>query len=745
MKKTTLLFLLLTSFFCLTTYGQKIIKQDSIKSFASDVPLPILNTGCNNMDFSTNTSDWTYHWSKLNAFYGTRPSQNTSSFDVVGGMYGSISLPTIVDNINESRFEVLPASTFDTRLGQAVAPGAPSGAKVLLIGRTDEVPNSPTDEGQRADSGQEEVSKKFTVSNDNAVLQYGYAVVFERPTHSDFPNTFEVFIEVNGQSLAGCEVIRYTFNNSGENGFIPSSANPNDVVKRWTVNAIDLLSHPDINLGDEIAVSFRVRDCGRNGHGSYAYVSAECLTKDGSIQVSPNTDPNCIDEPKTFTATTDVENPEDLNWTITLGSTTVATYSGSDTITHTFESPGNHLISLSVTTANGCSLTYTRDFLVDECNPCVDPCGMEPDFTYLTAPNQCTVVFNGINNGDICPEQTFEWTIDGVVVSNDEIFSHTFPGNGTYEVCYTIIGVPTGGQRECRVTECKTVTIDCEPQGCTNACGMDADFTYFANQCNVSFNGINNGDVCPGQVFEWTVNGVIVSSDEDFSYVFPESGTYDVCFTIYGSGGQRPCEDKICRTVTVNCGIISTNDCPDSSCIYIYPHAASNGFCGDTAAILSCVDDSEIQQIEWRYKVGGLDELITIDTTPPFNGQFIPIYFSEPGDWDNYYFWVHAIITYNNGDVCDVSNFRLMDCDGDGGMQRITLTPNPIKHTQELQIKGIDSKDIISIEVYDLFGTRKKTINPSRNKFDVKDLSSGIYFIRFNTTQGVISKKLIIE
>ena len=75
----------------------------------------------------------------------------------------------------------------------------------------------------------------------------------------------------------------------------------------------------------------------------------------------------------------------------------------------------------------------------------------------------------------------------------------------------------------------------------------------------------------------------------------------------------------------------------------------------------------------------------------------------------------------------------------------ISLSKNPIKANQELNFTGIDYKNVIGIEVLDVYGNPKITIKPNRNGLNIDRLASGLYFIRFTTKYGSIQKKLIIE
>jgi|GEM_PF-2837296 len=75
----------------------------------------------------------------------------------------------------------------------------------------------------------------------------------------------------------------------------------------------------------------------------------------------------------------------------------------------------------------------------------------------------------------------------------------------------------------------------------------------------------------------------------------------------------------------------------------------------------------------------------------------------------------------------------------------LSLIPNPSKFNEELNFEGIDYKEVSSIGIYDMIGNLKQSIKPKRNSFKIERLTSGMYFIKFITNQGIIQKKIIIE
>ena len=502
--------------------------------------IPILNTGCSNMDFSNNTDDWTYHYSNNNYF--VRPSQDPGST----AQYGNPGTTTIVDPSNDIRFDVVNAQNFDIPLGQTINPNANIGDNVLRLGNPDEVPNGSNGGGDWAGWGQEEVSKSFTVTNQNSVLEYSYAIVFENPSHSN-PNSFDVFIEVNGQPLSGCSVINYTFDQAtNANGFIPSSANPNDRVRRWSTNRIDLLANPSINLGDVVTISFRVRDCNAGGHGSYAYVSARCLTNSDSIDVNSLSGNICVDEPITFTATAQIPTGSTEFWSILQGNTIIATYFGTSIINHTFTQVGTYTVNYSYTPPNGCGFNYSINVVVEECVTC-DDCETVGDSIVASVDEykDCDQFSLVIPEGAFdCYDIIFnsgEFGAQDVILNNTLMFNNTYiwdyQSNGFFTGRLTIIDQATGNQ--CYYKRIP-LQVNCCPD-CRDVGESIMQTTTDTSECGEYQLEIPRGSLdCYKIVFNaGDVGSQDMAIDQNmlindiFTWNYPDNGSYTAAITIY--------------------------------------------------------------------------------------------------------------------------------------------------------------------------------------------------------------------
>lgn len=181
---------------------------------------------------------------------------------------------------------------------------------------------------------------------------------------------------------------------------------------------------------------------------------------------------------------------------------------------------------------------------VRTCNDCPPGLGFVPTLT-----TGCQYTFTSNNSTGACPQyliydvaNTLIATLPGPVVN------FTFPGSGTYKVCYTDC-YPGQLGVVCHFDQCQTITVNC-----TTPCPVDADFSYAVNGCCVTFLDLTpDGD--PLNCEQWVFGNITtVYAVDATSYCFPGPGTYTVCHV-------ECCEEadgsvttvQVCKNITVNC------------------------------------------------------------------------------------------------------------------------------------------------------------------------------------------------
>ncbi|MGK0322856.1 MAG: hypothetical protein ACJAR4_000888, partial [Psychroserpens sp.] len=79
-------------------------------------------------------------------------------------------------------------------------------------------------------------------------------------------------------------------------------------------------------------------------------------------------------------------------------------------------------------------------------------------------------------------------------------------------------------------------------------------------------------------------------------------------------------------------------------------------------------------------------------------------------------------------------------------LESFEVYPNPAKSQVTLQW---DKSDLVTVKVFDALGklmyfTKNSDISQP-TQLDVSNYASGLYFVRINTLNGFVTKKLIIE
>ncbi len=198
-----------------------------------------------------------------------------------------------------------------------------------------------------------------------------------------------------------------------------------------------------------------------------------------------------------------------------------------------FPAPGNYTTSLTVTTANGCSDTYTEQIAVTE-SPVVD-------FAWTDACMNDGIVFDAtasVNGGNITD---YFWDYDGDQVPDDIIEdpTHIFATPGTHTVSLAVMadnGCPNYAQHD--------VNVFAEPT---------ADFS-FVNACagnNIAFTDLST--VSAGNIVSWDwdfeSDNVIDDNTQNPSFDYGGiAGQYDVTLTVTTDMG---CIHSITQTIEV--------------------------------------------------------------------------------------------------------------------------------------------------------------------------------------------------
>jgi gliding motility-associated-like protein len=371
------------------------------------------------------------------------------------GSYTTIGTATEVQGIVGGRHEIMTGPGTDANTGGNITVVAPNNVYSTRLGN-----ESVGAQGDR-------LEYSMTVSAQNALFIYQYAVVLEDPSHStNAQPTFDIEVLDQAGNVIDpiCGVYHVT-----AGGSIPGFVSLGTVrYKDWAGVGLDLTPY----IGQTVTVSFQVRDCNLGGHFGYAYIDAQCGPLEISTQFCAGS--NTI----TFTAPGGFEylwSNGDTNQVLSIPST--------DTV---------NVWTCTLTSVTGCQVTLTA---------VTDPTIFYPSFDFQS----CTVATftdqSTINYGQITD---WEWDFGDppsgpLNTSTDQNPTHIYPVSGFYDI--TLIMMNSQG---CSDTSVWTLYVHVEPV---------VDFVWeddcFEGDAVASFTNLTTVGPLDTVVYDWAFDPVV--------------------------------------------------------------------------------------------------------------------------------------------------------------------------------------------------------------------------------------------
>ncbi|GEM_PF-5681035 len=265
------------------------------------------------------------------------------------------------------------------------------------------------------------------------------------------------------------------------------------------------------------------------------------------------------------------------------------------------------------------------------CGILCNACDIEEPIITMNQTQGCQYDFQGSHGGEICPDQIFEWAIldanyNPIQTATGQNFNnYTFPASGDYWVCLNIYVEDEDGVQICQDRRCEEITVECE--NC-NSCDIEEPIIGITQTegCSYDFQGSHGGQICPDQIFDWTIldanyNPIQTASGQNFNnYTFPASGEYWVCLSIrvFDENGVQICQDRSCEEVIVEC------DACDSCDISPEIVEAGNFECTFDFRGLNTGTNCPSQIFEWTVFSGNNPIPIHTQIGPNLSGYTLP-------------------------------------------------------------------------------------------------------------------------
>lgn len=629
-----------------------------------------------------------------------------------------------------------------------------------------------------------------TVTLDKAGPQdilFTYALVSEFPNH---PNANPVFIaralDASDAEFDRICVVSNPDDNPFFNRFTPTiinCSNPRDIIwKDWTCAKLEV----DGEIGDVITLEFIMTDCGARGHYGYAYVDDICIEScdvgtEGSIELN-ELNP-CQELP--FDVCGEFTLPEFNGVQGTISSLTLDILQNG-LVVNTLSSPtitGN-TFCFNVTTTDfipqsgGFDFRANVSFIVgngiQQLNDTHTTPGTNNDYIFDN-PDCCKIEANATNilcddNGTPNDPSDDTWSFDLTVSTDTNIGFWVVDPLLTASVPYGNTATIQMGNISNYGATVDVVITDKEDPDCTITVTIDVPTTCSESTCTLEAvtsvgscndNGTPNDpsddyynitlDVFNTQGEPWMVlnsnmtviyfgngdennvnlgNNYLVSNQIEWFWV--KLNNDPECFVDVTVLAPESC--NFTCNLSAN---VSTGDCNDNGT----PEDPSDDYYYITVDVLGT------NGIAWEL-IGypNYQQIYYAGTGNVTNIQLGPISASDPS-------WVMYITPTG---LVDPSCKRYETtvfapkCSEKGTRDKIFITPNPNKGKMDIKV-DMNSNSAVELNIYRIDGLLVKTIKKEKTNAKALtfgldlDLPKGLYLFNFITTNGTVTKRVIIE
>ncbi|MBK9531768.1 MAG: PKD domain-containing protein [Chitinophagaceae bacterium] len=215
--------------------------------------------------------------------------------------------------------------------------------------------------------------------------------------------------------------------------------------------------------------------------------------------------------------------------------------------THTYTLPGTYAVVHTIARVNQnnvpvCTQTFTRQVTINAA------CNLVVNFSWSgTAANPLTVAFQNLSV-PLSNTDSITWNFGDNSTSHAVNPVHTYANPGTYNVCLTVIKIPTPTSGPCIRYICKTVIIP-------PPCNLLPNFNWTVdpnNSLRIQFHNLTT-PVAVNDSVRWTFGDGTSSNAVNPVHNYTAPGTYTVCLKVtrYNSGNTTPCVREICKTIIV--------------------------------------------------------------------------------------------------------------------------------------------------------------------------------------------------
>ena len=354
----------------------------------------------------------------------------------------------------------------------------------------------------------EGLSYTFTVTPQNSLFIYNFAVVLQDPGHTPTQQPrFELRVTNQNGGIIPCTQYIVAAGSG-----IPGFQSQGSVRWRpWTQVGVSLLPQ----LGQQVTIEARTGDCSLSGHYGYGYLVADCRPLQISVDYCVGDTVASLSAPSGFAS---------YAWRIQGNPTVIST---GQTIVINNPVPGGTTYECTITSVMGCSATLSTVL-----SPIV------PNATFTTT-NQCngTIQFADQTTVPNSFVSQWNWNFGDGNVGSGATPTHTYTQPGNYNV--TLIAIAPAGCRDTVVLPVTVPPVINPGFSVSQNCGLTKQFT---DNSSISAPGAITG-------WNWNFGNGQTSTLQNPSHTYSAPGTYNVQLIVTDNSS---CRDTINQQVVVN-------------------------------------------------------------------------------------------------------------------------------------------------------------------------------------------------
>ncbi len=394
---------------------------------------------------------------------------------------------------------------------------------------------------------------------------------------------------------------------------------------------------------------------------------------------------------------------------------------------HTYTANGTYISTLTVINNSAtCFTSYTQAVNVSN----VSTCSLNANFSYTQGTNGL-VNFNSTSTGTAAGT-TYSWNFGDASTGNGVATSHGYLANGIYTV--TLIA-NNNFSIACADTAIATINVT------SVICNLNANYTHIVSAGgNVNFTNTSSGTNSL-TTYLWNFGDGFTSTSQSPSHVYSSAGAFIVRLYVTNN---ISCLDSVIQSVNVT-GI----SCVANSAFNLVPTATTHVWnvtpsypYNVVAAKWNWGDNSSSNALytTHTYSAPGTYSIclsVTVSCGGTSNtcvNQFISKSASENAQM------VYINVMPPSATQVGIESQAMLD-------PELLIYPNPNNGQFEINWNGIH--DVVRIKIYNLVGDMVYQADGRSEEIarmiDLKNESDGIYFIRINSGNREITKKMIIN